>query len=91
MKTVKPDACKLSNGSSNCFFEKKSLIQKYVENLAVCRADLTEFVFKMLKVRLKISFLQNCQNFAYFSSKQVEKNKSFLSCCHLILDLVVIN
>lgn len=45
----------------------------------------------MLKVRLKISFLQNCQIFAYFSNKQVEKNKSFLSCCHLILDLTVID
>ena len=27
--------------------------------LTLCRADLTEFEFKMLKVRLKISFLQN--------------------------------
>ena len=29
------------------------------EDLTVCHADLTKFEFKMLKVRLKISFLQN--------------------------------
>ena len=72
-------------------FCRKKKFNSEIEDLAVCRADLTEFEFKMLKVRLKISFLQNRQIFAYFSNKQVEKNKSFLSCCHLILDLTVIN
>ena len=73
------------------FLPQKKEFNSEIEDLTVCRADLTEFEFKMLKVRLKISFLQNCQIFAYFSNKQVEKNKSFLSCCHLILDLTVID
>ena len=44
------------------FLPQKKEFNSEIEDLTLltlCRADLTEFEFKMLKVRLKISFLQN--------------------------------